>query len=566
METTIQSKTCTHCQAPFDITDQDLAFYDRVSPAIDGKKYAFPAPTMCPACRRQRRLAYRNDRTLYKSICAMTGKPMISMYNTDYGYTVYEQGIWRSDERDPMSYGRTFDPSRSFFEQYYELMKQVPRFNLYNMDSENCDYVNYAPHCKNCYLLFGSRFSEDCYYGQTILGESKNCMDSLFLDGCEYCYENIDCTKNYNSFFCQNCIQCTNSYFCFDCENCTNCIGCYNLRNKDYHILNKPVSKEEFMAEKAKFSSHTKLMESKKFYEDHIRGNAIFRFYRGRQNENVSGDFIFQSKNIKDSFSIYESKDLAFCARMIGGKDSYDFDGGGKSELTCENMSNDFSYACIGCMTAERLKYCYYCDLCFDCEHCFGCIGLRKKQFCIFNTQYTKAEYEALVSQIIEKMMTDHERGQFLLSKYCPYGYNETMAYEYDPLTKEFALQRGYKRRDEEKKEYIIQTYIVPDDIVDVQDDILGQVLQCEITKKNFKIIPQELAFYRKMKLPIPRRHPDQRHLERMNKRTPRKLWERKCMKCGTDIQTTYSPDPDGSGASRPEIVRCEQCYNKEIY
>jgi len=133
------------------------------------------------------------------------------------------------------------------------------------------------------------------------------------------------------------------------------------------------------------------------------------------------------------------------------------------------------------------------------------------------------------------------------------------MAHEYFPLTKELALARGFRRRDEEKKEYISQTYIIPDDIADVSDEIIDQILQCEISKKNYKIIPQELAFYRKMKLPIPRKHPDQRHLERMNKRTPRILWNRKCMKCDVDIKTAYSPD-------RPEKVYCEQCYNKEIY
>jgi CxxC-x17-CxxC domain-containing protein len=44
-----------------------------------------------------------------------------------------------------------------------------------------------------------------------------------------------------------------------------------------------------------------------------------------------------------------------------------------------------------------------------------------------------------------------------------------------------------------------------------------------------------------------------------MKLRNPRKLFDRKCDKCGIDIKTTYSPD-------RSEIVYCEECYNKEIY
>ena len=92
-----------------------------------------------------------------------------------------------------------------------------------------------------------------------------------------------------------------------------------------------------------------------------------------------------------------------------------------------------------------------------------------------------------------------------------------------------------------------------------VPDDILNWAIECEVTKKPFRIIKQELEFYRKHNLPIPRRHPDQRHLDRMKLRNPRRLFERKCDKCQKDIQTTYAPE-------RPEIIYCEECYNKEIY
>ncbi|MEI8092194.1 MAG: hypothetical protein WCG98_08655 [bacterium] len=87
----------------------------------------------------------------------------------------------------------------------------------------------------------------------------------------------------------------------------------------------------------------------------------------------------------------------------------------------------------------------------------------------------------------------------------------------------------------------------------------------CEVSSKPFRIIPQELAFYNKHNLPLPTKHPDVRHAERIKLRNPRKLRNRTCSKCGTDMQTTYAPDlPDVAG--RPEVVYCEQCYNKEIY
>jgi len=74
-----------------------------------------------------------------------------------------------------------------------------------------------------------------------------------------------------------------------------------------------------------------------------------------------------------------------------------------------------------------------------------------------------------------------------------------------------------------------------------------------------FRIIPQELEFYRKHNIPIPKKHPNQRYLERIKLRSPRKLFTRICDKCGKEIQTIYASE-------RPEIVYCENCYNKEIY
>lgn len=58
----------------------------------------------------------------------------------------------------------------------------------------------------------------------------------------------------------------------------------------------------------------------------------------------------------------------------------------------------------------------------------------------------------------------------------------------------------------------------LPEDIVEIPDDILNWAIECEVTKKPFRIIRQELEFYRKHSLPIPKRHPDQRRIDRMER------------------------------------------------
>ena len=129
------------------------------------------------------------------------------------------------------------------------------------------------------------------------------------------------------------------------------------------------------------------------------------------------------------------------------------------------------------------------------------------------------------------------------------------------PLTKEQVLAKGWNWYDKQEgqEEYIGPEVQVPEKITDVSDELTKQILRCKQSGKLYKVIPQELAFYRKMGLPVPLHSPEQRLLERVSRRNPRYLWSRACAECAAPIQTTYSPD-------RPEKVLCEPCYLKTVY
>lgn len=540
---------CKICAQQFGIDQQDLDFYKRMD---------LPEPTLCPDCRMQRRLAARNDRFLYRTKSALSGKPIIAMYNPKSDFVVYENEEWWGDEWDSLRFGREFDFTRPFFEQFHELQKIVPRFNLFNSGSENCDYVNYVTHSRNCYLMYGSWFSEDCLYSQT-LSECKNCVDTLFLDKSELCYENVDCGNNFRAFYCQNCQGVSDSYFCYDCHGCQNCVFCHNLRNKQLHICNKPVSREEFEKTVQAFSSYSEIKKARSDFKNIIEKEAIHRDVIQENNQNAVGDLLFNCKNAKQCFSVYRSEDVAYSARTFEQKDSYDFEAGGKGELMYENMSNDFSFNSIGCTTCEYMTDAHYCDICFHCENCLGCVGLRHKKFCILNKQYIEDEYEKLYPKIVEHMRKTEEWGEFFPGKYSPFGYNETLAQEYYPLTKEEAVVKGYKWIDEENIAVQSQTYKIPDNIGDVMEEILGEVLVCKACGKNFKIVEQELGFYRKEHIPIPHHCPNCRHRARFLKRPPRHLWKRACSNCGGEITTSHSPEKKWK-------VYCEKCYLKEVY
>ena len=536
-------RSCKQCQSTFTVTDSDLAFYDKISPTFVGKKYSIPTPTLCPDCRQQRRLAQQNIRTLYKGKSSLSGKSLISIYSPDKPYTIYTPDERLSDQFDFRSYGREIDFSTSLLQQFNELYKSVPKRNIILWwGSENCDYVNGVGGSKNSYLIFNTTEAQDCYYSDSV-NFSKNCVDCSFVDKSDHCYMCLDCNWSFNLHFWQDCSNCADSYYLFNCSNCHHCVACYNLQNAEYCISNKSYTKEEYEQKKNELLSHFTLDN---FVQ--MKKSCVVKNLNIINSENAIGDKIYNSKNIYYSYGIEDGENIAYSTILINGsKDCYDVDQVGN------HISNNYDSTVINrfCskiyFTYDCRHYCedmFYSIACRQCKNVFFCNWLRGKEYCILNKQYTKAEYEQLVPQIIEKMQADGERWEFFPSSISPFGYNETLAMEYFPLTKEEALAKWFKRSD----------YEAPLPKTDAKDVII-----CEVSKKQFRLIPQEIEFYKKHNLPQPTKHPDVRHEERMKLRNPRKLRDRKCAKCSAEIKTSYAPE-------RPEIVYCEQCYNREIY
>jgi hypothetical protein len=90
-------------------------------------KYLIPTPTLCPDCRNQRRLTWRNDRKLYKRKCGITEKSIISIFSPDKDFIVYDLDFWWSDNWKIENYFLEIDFKKSFFSQFEELLKIVPK-------------------------------------------------------------------------------------------------------------------------------------------------------------------------------------------------------------------------------------------------------------------------------------------------------------------------------------------------------------------------------------------------------------------------------------------------------
>jgi len=559
--------SCKQCGVIFNHSDEDLKFYDKVSPIFNGNKYQIPVPKLCPDCRQQRRLAFRNERSLYYRKCDLSGKQIVAMYPQETPFPVYHITEWQSDKWDAKDYGRNFDFNRPFFEQFQELCNEVPHLSLLidPLMDDNAEFTNCSSEARNCYLISQAEKNENAYYSRGI-NNCRDCCDCLRVHSCELCYECINLNNCYNCKYCQDSDNCSDCYFSSDLRGCKFCFGCHGIAQKEYYIFNKKVSKEEWHKKVQELILTPSVIEHMKENSLKTRLKVPQRNLRNIQCLNSVGDNLQQCKEAENSFDSKDLENCKYCYEIMNGaKDSQDFSMWG---LNCELL-----YDCVGCgYNVYNTLFSFHCwqnisnlIYCFECfpsvKDCFGCISIRKSKYCILNKQYTKEEYEELVPKIIEHMKKTGEWGEFFPITLSPFGYNETDAQEYFIMKKEEVLLQGWKWKDDEKgkDDYLGPKIEIPESIENSYIDICDKILQCESTGKLYKITPQEFSFYKKIGVPLPRKSPEQRHKERVALRNPRNLWTRNCDKCGIEMQTTYAPD-------RPEIVYCEECYLKEVY
>lgn len=556
-------KTCKQCSAAFEITSEDLQMLQQLSPVIGEVKLELPPPTHCPDCRLQRRMACVNQLNMYQRKCDISGASIISNIHPSSPYKVYRQEDWYSDKWDPLTYGRDFDFSRPFFEQIQELTLAVPRPNLFTgfEFDDNCSYTNHSGKNKDCYLIFDSDENRDCYYSYSV-NKCQNCLDCFRVRKSELCYECIDCVQCYSSAYLHECDNCSDSLFLKNCTGCKHCLMCSNLKNKEYYIENKPVSPEEFHRIRALLEQSTNLRGAQERFAK-LKLEYPQKFLHGMQNENVSGDYLVRSKN---AYRCFDCEDLWDCRYTYQAfmplKNCMDIQECGDAELLYEcSVAGYGLHQCLFCHhTLATMSNMIYCSLTHHSKNCFGCIGTRRKEYCILNKQYSQQEYEALVPKIVAHMQKTGEWGEYFPIATSTYGYNESLSQDYYPLTEEQVRKKGWKwlSETEQKQQYLGPKVAIPETAA-ATPALCKEILTCETSAKQYKLIPQELKFLQSLRLPLPRKAFIQRHKDRMALRNPRKLWNRQCAKCQATIETTYAPD-------RPEIVYCEKCYLSTVY
>ena len=560
-----ETKQCQNCKNDFTIEADDFAFYEKINVLV---------PKICYPCRARLRLSFRNERVFYKRPCDLCKKDTISMYSKNKTDKVYCYNCWFSDDWDAFDFGIEYDENIPFFDQYENLLKNVPKIGLIYVNSPGSEYTNISADNKNCYMIVESSNNEDSIHSYWVQ-ECRNVVDTCFSSKCELCYECDDCYDSYSIKYSKGCHSCRDSMFLLDCRDCSDCIGCVNLRSEKFCIFNKRFTKEEYESLKASMNLDTQngINEFRdKFLEFSIKQPR--KYAEIVNTVNSTGNYIKNAKNCNNCFHCYDAEDNKYGVHVWrNAKDCMDVDTAGRTASKIYNSINSGletsnQICCAVCWSTTFADYSMYS---MNCNNIFGCISLRKKNFCILNKQYSKEEYYNLRDKIIDSMKTEGVYGDFFPNHFTSFGYNESAAIEQFPLNEDSALIEGFKWENTERGTYgkgTVNMDTIKASANDYDENLINEIFTCIDCNKNFRIIMNELSFYKKLNIPIPLKCPDCRHNTRIINRGPNMLWHRSCMcdkaghnhkgKCPNEFETSYAPD-------RPEIVYCENCYQKEI-
>lgn len=497
----------------------------------------------------------------------MCGASIISFFDKDVKFPVYCSKCWWSDKWDPLSYGREYDFGRPFFEQFGELMQKVPKVGMLQLNNENCDYNALIAFSKNSYMSPGSYVVEDCYY----LRKSqycKDCANSNFLDHCELVCSSVNCNNCYSSSGLIDCRNCSDCHYVAHAAGCQNCFMCSDVVSKKFAFKNVVYGEIEYrkILEKYRGVSPEALMKE-------FRGFMVTvpkKFQNQINCENSSGDYIQNCKNAENCFDCFDLEDCKNMIESVDVKDSMD--------LSMHDKEIELCYEC--CSGGEKnynLKFAFctcaspnstYLYSCFYAGDCFGCDGIHSKtKNCILNKQYSEGEYKGLVAKIIEGF--GERKDGFAMSEFFPpnlslYGYNDSSAQDFYPLTKEEALKRGFKWKEKDPAQYRQAPKLSERNPEKLTDSVTKEIFACSKCGKNFQVLAQELKLFKKMGQGgqtgqfLSDLCGNCRFDELTKLKNKRKLWERKCGKCGVEIKSTYEP----GGEVR---VYCEKCYLENL-
>ncbi|HQH26231.1 MAG TPA: hypothetical protein PLP17_02455, partial [Oligoflexia bacterium] len=167
---------------------------------------------------------------------------------------------YRNQRVSPAEFSRLWAEFASFprverqRQQFGEWKRKFPQKFMRGYKNENVT-GNYLVNCKNAVECYDSMNLWDCKYCTQVFMSLRDSLDCHECGESQLLYECSHTGYNaYNVMFTSRCLkQLTNLFYCLYCFNgCADLFGCVGLKRRQYCILNKHYSKEDYLALRGK--------------------------------------------------------------------------------------------------------------------------------------------------------------------------------------------------------------------------------------------------------------------------------------------------------------------------
>lgn len=411
-----------------------------------------------------------------------------------------------------------YDENTSFWKNYENLFYKIDIAAVIDYgSSQNSDYADMVLESKNVYLTtVVITECENVMYSFSVKGNSSNVINGLAVrthsDNVYFCSWVVQSYKVFYSRFINNC---NNVWFSSNMNWCSECIFSNDLDNATYYIKNIKYKKEEYFQEKERLLKD-KMSFSKLYWE-------VSKAWKNIASTDVKWSAIFNSENVKNGYhvdNLKNGRNLILVWGRDGNENMYDVFPGWSP------IANDFYgvmwanwehlYCCINIVTSSNM---FYSRNCVSSSYCIWCIGLKNAQYCIFNKQYTKDQWNILADKIFWKMEEDWILWEFFPGSVNPFYFNDTMASLLGKFTEKEIKAEWYLWRNEDIKVDIPEwsdlitiaelenfQWYNDDWNWDINPDIMKKVIK-DNNWNYYRIVKMEYDFLMKHALPLPDIH-----------------------------------------------------------
>lgn len=297
---------------------------------------------------------------------------------------------------------KDYDKKKSFFEQFWELLKENEFFSLVDYGgNENADYSDATLNSRNIYMCaWIINNCENVFYSLSVKDNCTNVVSSIAVwTNSENVYQSTSILNSFKIFYSKFINNSNNIYFSSNLNGCSECIFCDNLDNVSYYIKNKAYTKEEYLKEKEKI-----LEEKEKFLSWY---KELPKMWKNINSTNVKGSANMNSENLENAYFTYNQKNwknLILVWWVDGNESMYDtifaWSPHANNHYGVMGANWDNIYNCMNIAWSSQIYYSYFLN---DCSHCIGCIGLQNKHYCILNKEYSKEEWGGLRWKYLKK-------------------------------------------------------------------------------------------------------------------------------------------------------------------